>query len=231
MAKKTSGKTTKTKLSAVEKISITPEDVKSVSKVNYPALKKMLKDDEVLIAVKNDSKVPLVQDWNLDLLPSDIDDRFNLYLQDRYVQYELKNLMKGARVVTIFFEGRTINFLNGFLGKDKFPALLSRPFGKETELRSSFVLNAGETVILTEMQANALRKFEKIKRTWGEGSDKKETPWLGFLVMKTIKKPEDLFKYELSYVTEEDTRECFQELKEAGAVYTRRQSGIIREEE
>lgn len=215
-----------------EEIVISADDVKEVSKVNYPKLKKMLEAGEVLVAVTNDSDQPLIQDWNLDLLPTDIEADFNKYIQDKYVQYEINNLVANHRIVSVYMDGKTINFLDGFLAEKRYPQLLPRAKGKEAELRPSFVINSGSSIIMTRRQADALSKFEKVKRTWvGAKGEKRETPWLGFLKMKTLKDVKDLFKYSISYVTSEDIKNTHEEIREGKTVYTRRQAGIIREEE
>jgi hypothetical protein len=214
-----------------EEIVITPEDIKSVSKVDYPSLKKRMDAGEVLMAVTNDSEQPFVTDWNLELLPTDIDSDFNKYLQDKYVQYELKELIKDFRVVVIFQEGRSINFLESFLAEKRFPTLVPRPSGKDVVMKPSLVINSKSTVIMTRKQADALSSFEKIKKVWEVKGVKKETPWLGFLKMKTLKDPKDLFNYDISIVSEKDLRTTSEDIREGRVVHSRRQAGIIREEE
>jgi hypothetical protein len=93
-------------------------------------------------------------------------------------------------------------------------------------------LNAGDSVILTVKQADSLRRYEKIKRTWSgaDGKDKSSS-WLGFLTMKPIKEAKDFFLCDMSYVTTADTVNSHKEFKEGEKTYTRRESNIIREEE
>lgn len=215
----------------IKELDISAEDIKAVSKVNYAKLKKMLDNGDVLVAVTNDSDQPLILDWNLDALPTDIDTDFNKYLQDKYVQYEIANLVGNHRIVSIYQDNKTISFLDGFLAEKRFPVLITRQRGKESELRPSFVLNAGSSVIMTRRQADSLARFEKIKRTWEKQGVMKETPWLGFLKMKTIKDGKELFKYQMSFVTTEDVMNTYEDVRQGTTKYSRRQSGIIREEE
>ncbi len=210
---------------------ITAEDVKSVSKVDYLALKKRLDKGEVLFAVKNTADIPLIQDWNLDLLPEDIEEDFNKYLETKYVQYELSQVVKGHRVVALYYEGRTVNFLNNYLDEKTYPLPLPVKEGKEVIIRSSFLLNSGDTVILTEKQTESLRRFEKIKHTWSSEGKRRSTDWLGFLTMRQVKDSQDLFKYDISYVTSEDVKKTHKPLVEGKQSYSRREPGIIREEE
>lgn len=204
----------------------------SKSKVDYAHLNTLLDSDEQLFAVKNTAKTPLVLDWNLELLPSDLEDEFNKYLEKKYLEYGKENLVGGARIVSIFEEGKTINFLNSFLTSKKFPVVLPRAAGREDEFRSSFVLNSGEAVLLTQVQAESLRRFEKLKRVWDNGDGKKtESPWLGFLVFTPIQESEDLLKYSISYVTSKDTINTAQDIAVTKARSSDEVAGIIRAKE
>ena len=241
MSQKTSG-TTKSKVDTskfedvkeapkASEVEIKAEDIKAVSKVDYLSLRKVLNEQGSLVIVTNDSGQPLIQDWNLDLLPEDIEEDFNKYLQEKYVQYELTQIVKGHRIVSVYINGTTVNFLDSYLSQRKYPVLLPRVVGKEQQLRPSFVLNAGASVIMTKKQAGALEKFEKVKKVWDAGGERKESPWLGFLKMKTITDEKDLFKCQMSYVTTKDVEKTHEDVKEGSKLYTRNQVGIIREEE
>ena len=207
-------------------------DVESTtSKVDYAHLTSLMENDVQLFAIKNTVNTPLILDWNLELLPSDLEDEFNKYLEKKYLEYGKENLIGGARIVSIFENGKTINFLNSFLTNKKFPVVLPRPVGREDEFRSSFVLNAGDAVILTQAQAESLRRFEKLKRVWEEENKKIESPWLGFLVFTPIQDSKDLLKYSISYVTSKDTINTAQDIKVTKARSSDEVAGIIRAKE
>lgn len=213
------------KLASVEKES-------SKSKVDYANLNTLLESDEQLYAVKNTNENALIIDWNLELLPKDLEAEFDKYLEKKYLEYGKENIVGGARIVSLFEEGKTINFLNSFLTNKKFPTVLPRPAGREEEFRSSFVLNGGEAVILTQLQAEGLRRFEKLKRVWTDEKGKKTaSPWLGFLVFTPIQESEDLLKYSISYVTSQDTINTAQDVAVTKARSSDEEAGIIRAKE
>jgi len=203
-------------------------DVPETSKIDYANLQGMLEEGESLWAVRNTSSEPLILDWNLELLPKDIEADFDKYLEKKYLEYGQEGLINGPRIVAIFQEGRTINFLNSYLTQKKYPVVLPRNQGKEQTFRSSFALNAGESVILTETQKNSLARFEKIKRVYKVEGKKETTPWLGFLVFDPIQEGKDLLKYNISYVTSEDTFNSAQDVIEGLTKEQREQAGIIR---
>lgn len=214
--------------SKVEKLAKV-EDVPETSKVDYARLEGMLENGESLFAVKNTSEEPLIIDWNLELLPADLEGEFNKYLEKKYLEYGQEGLIGGPRVVAIFQEGRTVNFLNSFLTGKKFPVVLPRRAGKEEVFRSSFALNPGDTVVLTETQKNSLSRFEKLKRVWTNEEGKKTTsPWLGFLVFAPIQDGKDLLKYSISYVTSDDTINSANEVTNARTKEQVQEAGIIR---
>lgn len=176
-----------------------------VAKINYAHLESLMSGGEKLYTVKNTLRDPFIYDWNLELLPADLGSEFDKYLEKKYVEYGVENMTGKTRTIALFEGGKTINFLHSFLTSKKFPVVLPRPAGKEEEFRSSFVLNAGKEVIVTEKQAESLRSLEKIKRVWGEGEKREESSWLGYLIISPIQSSEDLLKYSMSYVTSEDT--------------------------
>ena len=213
--------------SKVEKLTRV-KDVPETSKVDYANLQGMLENGEILWSVKNTSTEPLILDWNLELLPRDLEKDFDKYLEKKYLEYGQEGLINGPRIVAIFQEGKTVNFLNSYLTSKKFPVVLPRSMGKEQGFRSSFVLNAGETVILTEAQKTSLARFEKIKRVYKVEGKKESSPWLGFLVFSPIQEGKDLLKYSMSYVTSDDTFKSAQEVGEMMSEIQKAQAGIVR---
>ena len=204
------------------------EDV-SVFKVDYKNLEKLMKKGVNLYAVTNTMTSAFVYDWNLELLPEDLEEEFNKYLERKYVEYGKENLVGKSRMVAIFEEGRTINFLESFLTGKKYPVLLPLSVGKEEKIKSCFVLNPKATVILTEKQADSLRSLEKVKRVWDDKEKGKvESDWTGFLLMKEISNVKDLEKYGISYVTSEDVANTHEEINEQLKDRRKRESGIVK---
>lgn len=199
-----------------------------VPKVDYTHLESLLSAGTNLFAVKNTMKDPFVYDWNLELLPEDLEAEFDKYLEKKYVEYGRENLIGRARMVSLFENGKTINFLNSFLTSKKFPVVMPRQEGKEEEYRSTFVINAGESVILTEKQAESLRYLEKVKRVWEKEGVKTESPWLGFLIIEPIQDVKDLLKYSISYVTSKDAFATAQEVGEIKKQSPRAMGNLIR---
>jgi len=199
-----------------------------VAKVDYAHLESLMEKGETLYAVKNALEESFIYDWNLELLPGDLESEFNKYLEKKYLDYGKENLIGKARMVAIFEDGKTVNFLHSFLASKKFPVILPRPAGKEQEFRSSFVLNSKKSVILTGKQADSLRALEKVKRVWKEGEETVESPWLGYLVITPIQKPEDLLKYSISYVTSKDVLSSHEDITQASSSKKKEDAGIIR---
>lgn len=199
-----------------------------VARVDYAHLESLMDKGVELYAVTNTLKEPFIYDWNLELLPEDLEDEFNKYLEKKYIDYGKDSLIGRSRIVAIFEDGRTVNFLHSFLASKKFPVVLPRAAGKEQEYRSSFVLNAGTAVILTAKQAESLRALEKVKRVWEEADKKIESPWLGYLLITPIQKQEDLLKYSISYVTTKDTLSSHEDITELPVAREKRNAGIIK---
>lgn len=199
-----------------------------VPKIDYAHLESLLSSGINLFAVKNTLSDPFIYDWNLELLPEDLEAEFDKYLEKKYVEYGRENLIGRARMVALFENGRTINFLHSFLASKKFPTIMPRQSGIETEYLSSFVINPGESVILTEKQANSLRALEKVKRVWEREGEKIESPWLGFLIIEPVQDIKDLLKYSMSYVTSKDTFESAQEVGEIKGKTSRKEGNIVK---
>jgi hypothetical protein len=220
MAEKTTAK--------IEKLSQN-EEVKAVSKVDYARLEGLLSSGEELFAVKNTADMPLVIDWDLELLPSDIEGEFDKYLEKKYLEYGQEGMIGGPRIVAIFTGGKTVNFLHSFLTSKKYPVVLPRIVGKEVEYRSSFVLNVGDEVIMTKRQLASLERFEKVKKVWEDKDKTEETSWLGFLVFTPIQDGKDLLKYNISYVTSSDVTNTAREVDaQEIAKLERKEGGIVR---
>jgi len=199
-----------------------------VPKVDYTHLESLLSSGTNLFVVKNTLSEPFIYDWNLELLPVDLEPEFNKYLERKYVEYGRENLIGRARMVALFENGKTVNFLHSFLAEKKFPVIMPRQEGKESEFRSSFVINPKEGVILTEVQADSLRGFEKIKRVWEKDGKKIESPWLGFLIIEPVQDIEDLLKYSISYVTSKDVLNSYQEVGEIKVQKKRGEGNIVK---
>jgi len=199
-----------------------------VPKVDYTHLESLLSNGTNLYAVKNTLPEPFIYDWNLELLPEDLEDEFNKYLEKKYVEYGRENLIGRARMVSLFENGKTVNFLHSFLASKRFPTIIPRQEGFEEEYRSSFVINSGESVILTEKQSEALRYLEKVKRVWEKDGERIESPWLGYLIIEPVQDVQDLLKYSISYVTSKDTFNTAQVVGETKKKPTRAIGNLVR---
>lgn len=199
-----------------------------VPKIDYAHLEQLLSSGTNLFAVKNTLQDPFIYDWNLELLPEDLEAEFDKYLEKKYVEYGRENLIGRARMVALFENGRTVNFLHSFLAGKKFPVVMPRQAGMESEYQSSFVINSGKSVILTEKQADSLRALEKVKRVWEEDGKKVESPWLGYLIIEPIQDVQDLLKYSISYVTSKDTFASAEEVGEISKKTERRDGNIVK---
>ncbi len=201
----------------------------SVSKVNYKHLEKLIKDGVTLCVIKNTLTTPFVHNWNLELLPEDLEEEFDKYLEKKYVEYGKENLIGKSRMVAIFEEGQTVNFLDSFLTGKRYPVVLPVQEGKEEKLKSCFVLNPLKEVIVTAYQAESLRALEKTKRVWDDkDKGKVESDWTGFLIISEIEDVKDLEKYGISYVTSEDVMNTHENISEAIRKSSRDQAGIVK---
>lgn len=155
-----------------------------------------------LYAVKNVGDHDLVTDWDLPLMPEDLKDKFQQYLNKQYLQYKLDETLAKVRMVAVLVGGRTINFLHDFMTQSKIPMLEVVQEGMETKLKSQFTIPKEATVVVTEEQMTSLRKFVKrraVSKTGEKGS------WAGILAVKEIA-VEHLPKLKYSMVTENDVR-------------------------
>jgi hypothetical protein len=172
-----------------------------MGRIDYGYLKDLLKK-EVLYVVKNVGKEDLVCDWDLSLMPEDLKPDFDKYLSDRYNVYQIKEANLDFRIVAVYREGRSINFLHQFMTERRIPNLEMVREGREVLLKSQFALPAGKMAIITEEQYKSLQRYEKRRTLSQEGV----SDWSGVLVFKKITKPEQLEKIEYSFVTSQDIK-------------------------
>jgi len=171
-----------------------------LSRVDYKNLKKVIQTTN-LYAMKNVSDKDLSCDWDLTLMPVGMQEEFDKYLSDRYNMYQIKEANLDFRIVVLYREGRSINFLHQFMTEKKVPVLESVREGRETKIKSQFVLPAGATAIVTETQYKSLVRYEKKRVTVkDENSD-----WFGVLVFKQLNE-ENLKKVNHSFVTLQDIK-------------------------
>lgn len=189
-------------ISTKEKPIKTPEVVQEsiLGRIDYDNLKKVIKTTS-LFAVKNVGKKDLITDWDLNLMPEDLKPEFDKYLTERYNVYQVKETNLDFRIVAIFREGRTINFLHQFMTEKKVPNLETVQEGKETFIKSQFALPVGATAVVTQEQYESLKRFEK-RRAKTESGD---SDWFGFLAFKELKE-QDLKKLSHSFVSVKDIK-------------------------
>lgn len=202
------GKTPVEAKSKTNKVESVPE-IKKMGRVNYGNLKEVLKSKN-LFAVKNVSDKDLVCDWDLNLMPDELKPEFDKYLSERYNIYQIKETSLDFRIVVLYREGRSINFMHQFMTEKKIPNLETVREGKEVVVKSQFVLPAGEIAVVTEEQYESLKRYEKRRQTSEAGL----SDWSGSLVFKQITSPETLEKIEHSFVTVSDIKNNEFEIQE-----------------
>lgn len=183
-----------------------------LGRVNYDNLKKIMKTTK-LYAVKNTGD-DLIIDWDLDLIPDDLRDDFDKYLSEKYNIYQIKESNLTFRLVVLYKDGRSINFLHQFMTEKKIPNLENVREGAETTIKSQFVLPKGKIAVITERQYNSLKKFEKKRAVDKEG---KPGDWDGTLVFKGLNE-ESSRKVSYSFVTTEDVKNNEFEVKEENSL-------------
>lgn len=181
--------------------SVPKETAIKMGRIDYKNLKEVLKSKN-LYAVKNVGKTDLVCDWDLNLMPEELKPEFDSYLSDRYNVYQIKEANLDFRIVVLYREGRSINFMHQFMTEKKIPNLETVREGKEVLVKSQFVLPAGKTAIVTEDQYESLKRYEKRR----QASDAGVSDWFGNLVFKQITDPDMLEKVEYSFVTVADIK-------------------------
>jgi hypothetical protein len=170
------------------------------SRVNYDNLKKVMKTTK-LYAVKNVGDRDLVCDWDLGLMPEELTEEFDKYLSDRYNVYQIKEASLDFRIVVLYRDGRSINFLHQFITEKKLGNLESVQEGPEVVVKSQFVLPVGETAIVTEKQYDSLKRYEKKRVKTATGL----SDWDGILVFKELDE-DNLKKVAHSFVTVQDIK-------------------------
>lgn len=173
---------------------------------NYKSIEERMKKGEEFFVVKNKGNTPLVLDWDIPLLPNDLKQKLYKYLQAKYIQYGLEFLTgKNIVLTNIFYEGRTVNFLQSFMDEGRYPTTLPLRIGREVQVKSQFVLQVEETIIISSTQWESLDKYKKTKMEFDkeDSKDKSYSSWLGFLVKKSLD-IEDLKDYDRSIVSIED---------------------------
>lgn len=180
-----------------------------MGRIDYKNLKEVLKRKN-LYAVKNVGDKDLVCDWDLNLMPEELKPEFDKYLSDRYNVYQIKEANLDFRIVVLYRDGKSVNFMHQFMTEKKIPNLETVREGRETLIKSQFVLPAGKTAIVTEEQYESLKRYEKKRQV----SDAGVSDWFGFLVFKRITDPDTLEKIEYSFVTVKDIMNNNFEVKE-----------------
>lgn len=197
---------------------------------DYDALKALLLDGQALYGVKNTSNHMLLNDWDRALMPADLNDDFQEYLSQKYIDYDLPPSTVSAGLVAIYIDGKTVSFLEGFMNEREIPTLVPMQIGKETRIKSQFIIRPGEEVICTEKQLESLARYEKIKREFASSDDEpKHSDWLGFLIFRELD-TDNLGEIKRSYVTYEDVMKGRVDVnvKEVAERTQRKTPGIVR---
>jgi len=184
-----------------EVTAVFPEETNvPIGRLDYEALEKMAKE-QTLWAVKNVGEEDLVCDWDLNLMPEELKESFDKYLSEKYNMFQIKEANLDFRIVALYRNGRTINFLHQFMTEKKIPSLETVYEGGIAEIKSQFVLPKGVTAIITQAQYESLKRFEKKRIVSASGS----SDWSGFLVFKRLE-PEKVRKIQYSFVTVQDIK-------------------------
>lgn len=170
---------------------------------NYAELAKLMKTTN-LYAVKNTSNKDLILDWDLSLMPKELESDFKKYLTDKYIQFGLDKLTNETVLVAVYINGRTINFLHNYMNDIQVPFITRVYQSGEAVIKSQLIIPAKETVICTEQQLESLNRFRKSRI---EIEDGKFSDWSGFLAVKLLDK-DNLNKVKYSIVTVEDLKKC-----------------------
>lgn len=176
--KKTTTKKAKGKTKSAQ---VKPTQDAILGRVDYDNLKKVIKTTE-LFAVRNVGELDLITDWDLDLMPVDMQGDFDEYLSHSYNMYQVKESNLTFRIVVIYRDGKSVNFLHQFMTSKKVPNLELISIGAEAVIMSQFVLPAGATMICTSKQYNSLKRFEKRRVE----TEKGDSDWQGHLVFKQL---------------------------------------------
>jgi hypothetical protein len=142
-----------------------------------------------LYLIRNvDSKVTLLYDWTLNLLPDDAKSGWEKYLAEQYNLYGLDRSSMTTVITVVLVQGRSINFLENYLISIGYPKMVSRREGRIEKMASRFILPPGESVIMSESQSEALIAYKKSRMRFDKGNDDEEkvSDWTGFLVFKPL---------------------------------------------
>lgn len=191
-----------------------------LSRVDYDNLNKVAKTTQIY-AVKNVGKHDLSCDWDLNLMPEDLKDEFDKYLSDRYNLYQIKEANLDFRIVVLYKDGRSINFLHQFMTEKKVPNLESVQEGAENIIKSQFVLPKGKVALITAPQYESLKRYEKRRNVTPTGM----SDWFGSLVFKPVESS-SFKKVAHSFVSSKDIKNNEFEMEDVG-LKTHKGSGTM----
>jgi hypothetical protein len=188
-----------------------------------------------LFLAKNDAKIPLICDWDLELIPEDLHKQFDSYLNKKYLSYDLRELLeKNIKMVAIYVNGRTTNLVESFVNERQIPTVIPMPVGKEVVMKSQFVIMPGEIVLVTGRQYESLNRYEMKKLTIEKATGDSTTDWTGFIMFKEVKTKEDALRAKRSFICENDIMRGYVQVNINDFInnnVVRQEHGVIRAED
>lgn len=172
-------------------------------------LAKRLKRGEEFFTIRNGSSKLFHIDWSLGLLPPDLRSQTDKYFEEKYVQYAGEKFIPNVSFLVIRTQDRrTVNLLDNFVVEKRVPVMMPLPVGKDIVVKSQFVIDVDETVLVNADQREALQNFIKYKREWtDDNGNKRSSSWLGFLISKPVTLDNiKMVDFDRPVLTEEDLR-------------------------
>lgn len=138
--------------------------------------------------IKNPLDSVFHTDWSLSLLPKDVGEEAQKYFEQKYVQLGGEKFIPGVSFIIVKRPDNTaVNLLDNFLVEKGIPTQIPLNVGGEAVVKSQFVINPDETLVINEDQKEDLMRFVKWRRQWQQDDGTiKKSDWLGFLVLREV---------------------------------------------
>ena len=151
-------------------------------------LRKKIASGEEYFIIKNPLESVFHTDWSLPLLPTDIKPDAEKYFGEKYVQFGGDKFIPGVSFVVVQRpDNSAVNLLENFLIEKEVPTAIPISVGGETVIKSQFVMNPGEALLVSEEQKDDLLRFVKWRREWMDSDNVlKKSDWLGFLILSSV---------------------------------------------
>lgn len=181
-----------------------PAKVSSTLHYDLDRIKRLMKKEQIFV-IKNMGKNDIVTDWDLPLMPAELHDKFDKYLEEQYTKFELPPTWRQAKTVAILVDGnKTVNFLHQFMTEQKIPSLETITVGKEVLIKSQCIIPINVPILVTQKQWESLSRFHRSRMTTAAGT----SDWDGVLALKENVTEEDLQKIPYSIIFVEDIKKA-----------------------